>query len=147
MITRDIPAFLAQARTLAHDFGAPTARAAFLVAPDGFRLADQSATDNHYMAGGDTFDAERASAEHRALHRALGAVLPTVCFPGDPEAPDALFPNNVFATANGRYIVGRSPRNRRARHRRKPSSRPARSTAIAAARACLLYTSPSPRDS
>ena len=107
MITRDIPAFLAQARTLAHDFGAPTARAAFLVAPDGFRLADQSATDNRYMAGGDTFDAERASAEHRALHRALGAVLPTVCFPGDPEAPDALFPNNVFATANGRYIVGR----------------------------------------
>jgi hypothetical protein len=107
MITRDITAFVAHAQTFAHDFGAPTARAAFLVAPDGFRLATESATDNRYMAGDAAFDAARASAEHRALHRALGAVVPTVCFPGDPDAPDALFPNNVFATANGRYIVGR----------------------------------------
>jgi hypothetical protein len=34
-------------------------------------------------------------------------VLPTVCFAGDPDTPDALFPNNVFATAAGRYVVGR----------------------------------------
>ena len=107
MITRDIPSFVAHAQSLAHDFGAPTARAAFLVAPDGFRLAAESATDNRYMADHAAFDAARASAEHRALHRALGTVVPTVCFPGDPDAPDALFPNNVFATANGRYIVGR----------------------------------------
>ena len=45
MITRDIEAFLAFARELAPDFGPPTARAAFLVAPDGFRLAEQSAQD------------------------------------------------------------------------------------------------------
>ena len=108
MITRDIDAFVAHARTLEHDFGPPVARAAFLVAPDGFRLADESATDNRYMAEHAAFDASRASEEHRALHRALSEVLPTVCFPGDPEAPDALFPNNVFATAaNGRTIVGR----------------------------------------
>jgi len=107
MITRDIPSFVAHAQSLAHDFGAPTARAAFLVAPDGFRLAAESATDNRYMADHAAFDAACASAEHRALHRALGTVVPTVCFPGDPDAPDALFPNNVFATANGRYIVGR----------------------------------------
>jgi len=108
MITRDIDAFVAHARTLEHDFGPPVARAAFLVAPDGFRLADESATDNRYMAEHAAFDASRASEEHRALHRALAEVLPTVCFPGDPEAPDALFPNNVFATAaNGRTIVGR----------------------------------------
>ena len=50
MITRDIDAFVAHARTLEHDFGPPVARAAFLVAPDGFRLADESATDNRYMA-------------------------------------------------------------------------------------------------
>jgi hypothetical protein len=108
MITRDIDAFSRHVRTLAHDFGPPVARAAFLVAPDGFRLAAQSATDNRYMASHAAFDAARASQEHRALHRALSDVIPTICFPGDPEAPDALFPNNVFATAaNGRYIVGR----------------------------------------
>jgi len=60
------------------------------------------------MASHAAFDAARASQEHRALHRALSDVIPAICFPGDPEAPDALFPNNVFATAaNGRYIVGR----------------------------------------
>jgi len=108
MITRDIDAFSRHVRTLAHDFGPPVARAAFLVAPDGFRLAAQSATDNRYMASHAAFDAARASQEHRALHRALSGVIPTICFPGDPDAPDALFPNNVFATAaNGRNIVGR----------------------------------------
>src|SRR5207342_626953 len=108
MITRDIDAFSRHVRTLAHDFGPPVARAAFLVAPDGFRLAAQSATDNRYMASHAAFDAARALQEHRALHRALSGVIPTICFPGDPDAPDALFPNNVFATAaNGRYIVGR----------------------------------------
>ncbi|BCT91926.1 amidinotransferase [Lysobacter helvus] len=107
MITRDIDAFVAHARTLSTDFGAPTARAAFLVAPDDFRLATDSARDNRYMADADAFDARRALDEHRGLHRALSQALPTVCFPGDPEAPDGVFPNNVFATAAGRCIVGR----------------------------------------
>lgn len=107
MITRDATAFLARARGVAADFGPATARAAFLVAPDGFALAQQSAADNRYMAGADGFDAARASAQHRELHRAVSSVLPAVCFAGDPATPDALFPNNVFATAAGRYIVGR----------------------------------------
>ena len=107
MITRNIDEFLAAARQLAPDFGPATARAAFLVAPDGFRLAEQSAADNRYMAQATGFDAGRASQQHRALHRALAEVLPTVCFAGDPQTPDALFPNNVFATAAGRYVVGR----------------------------------------
>jgi hypothetical protein len=107
MITRDIAAFLELARDTPADFGPATARAAFLVAPDGFRLAEQSAADNRYMAGAEGFDATRASQQHRELHRALSQVLPTVCFAGDPDTPDALFPNNVFATAAGRYVVGR----------------------------------------
>jgi len=107
MITRATAAFLAHARTLAPAFGPATARAAFLVAPDGFRLAEQSAADNRYMAQATGFDAQRASEQHRGLHRALSSVLPTVCFAGDPETPDALFPNNVFATVAGRYVVGR----------------------------------------
>lgn len=107
MITRDTDAFFAVARASAPDFGSATARAAFLVAPDGFRLAEQSARDNAYMADAAAFDAARASAQHRDLQRALSAVLPTVCFAGDPDTPDALFPNNVFGTAAGRTIIGR----------------------------------------
>ena len=89
------------------DFGPATARAVFLVAPDGFALAEQSAQDNAYMADAATFDAQRASLQHRDLQRAISAVLPTVCFAGDPATPDAVFPNNVFGTAAGRYVVGR----------------------------------------
>ncbi|QIL21591.1 arginine deiminase-related protein [Thermomonas sp. HDW16] len=107
MITRDIEAFLAFARELAPDFGPPTACAAFLVAPDGFRLAEQSAQDNIYMADAGAFDAQRASMQHRDLQRAISTALPTICFAGDPATPDAVFPNNVFGTAAGRYIVGR----------------------------------------
>lgn len=107
MITRDTDAFLAFARDCAPDFGPATAKAAFLVAPDGFARAEQSAGDNRYMADADAFDPARASIEHRELQRALSQDLPTVCFPGDPAAPDALFPNNVFATVPGRLIVGR----------------------------------------
>lgn len=107
MITRDTAEFLACARGLHADFGPPTARAAFLVAPDGFALAEQSAADNRYMADAAAFDAARASAQHRDLHRAFSGVLPTVCFAGNRDTPDALFPNNVFATAGGRYVVGR----------------------------------------
>ena len=107
MITRDLHAFLAFARDASPDFGPATARAAFLVAPDGFALAEQSAQDNAYMAEAAAFDAARASAQHRDLQRAISAVLPTVCFAGDPATPDALFPNNVFGTAAGCTVIGR----------------------------------------
>ncbi len=86
---------------------APTcARGAFLVAPEGFALAEQSASDNAYMDMAVRVDAGRALAQHRGLQRALSKRLPTVCFPGDPATPDAVFPNNVFATAPGRLILG-----------------------------------------
>lgn len=107
MLTGDPAAFLAHARTLAPDFGPATARAAFLVAPDGFALAAESASDNRYMAAAEGFDPAAAMAEHRQLHRALSEWLPVACFPGVADAPDALFPNNVFATVPGRLIVGR----------------------------------------
>jgi hypothetical protein len=106
MITRDLGAFTRFARSAPADFGAPTATACFLVAPDGFALAEQSASDNRYMDLGCAVDAQRALAQHRALHRALAQVLPTVCFPGDPATPDGLFPNNVFASAPGRLVLG-----------------------------------------
>ncbi|MET4729287.1 hypothetical protein ABIE09_003100 [Lysobacter enzymogenes] len=112
MISRDPTAFFEHARALAPDFGAATARAAFLVAPDGFARAEQSADDNRYMAAAADFDPGRAGAQHRALHLALSQTLPTISFAGDADTPDALFPNNVFATVRAagaapRYLVGR----------------------------------------
>lgn len=107
MITRDAGAFFAFAAGCAADFGPATARAAFLVSPDGFAHAAQSATDNRYMADAADFDAAGAQAQHHALQQALAEELPTLCFPGCADTPDALFPNNVFATAPGRLVVGR----------------------------------------
>jgi hypothetical protein len=107
MLTRTLSEFLSFARNCAPDFGPATARAAFLVAPDGFARADQSALDNRYMAQAAAFDAGAAQAQHRELQRALASELPVVCFSGQPDTPDALFPNNVFATAPGRLVVGR----------------------------------------
>ncbi|TXI47845.1 MAG: amidinotransferase [Lysobacter sp.] len=112
MLTRDIDAFIAFARDCAPDFGPATAKAAFLVAPDGFVLAEESARDNRYMAEADAFDAARASMQHRDLQRALSACLPTICFAGDPATPDAVFPNNVFATARGDARTGANSRPR-----------------------------------
>lgn len=84
-----------------------TAKAAFLVAPSAFRLAEQSASDNRYMNLADTPDATRAMAQHAALAERLRMDVPVVVFPGDAESPDGVFPNNVFATAPERLVVGR----------------------------------------
>jgi hypothetical protein len=83
-----------------------TARAAFLVAPHGFALAAESATDNRYMALHENADSPRALGEHAALAAELRACLPTIVFPGDASTPDAVFPNNVFASAPGKLIIG-----------------------------------------
>jgi hypothetical protein len=92
-------------RAVARDRAA-NARAAFLVAPEGFALAEQSAGDNRYMDLALSVLPERALAQHRALQQALSMVLPCIGFGGDAATPDAVFPNNVFATAPGRLIIG-----------------------------------------
>ncbi|MBS0433033.1 MAG: amidinotransferase [Proteobacteria bacterium] len=84
-----------------------TARAAFLVAPAADGLAAESARDNRYMRMDAPFDATRALSQHAALARALREDVPMITFPGSADTPDAMFPNNVFATASGRLIVGR----------------------------------------
>jgi len=86
---------------------AATAKAAFLVSPAGAVLAAESATDNRYMDLAQTLDPARALAQHAELARRLGADVPVITFPGDSTCPDGMFPNNVFATAPGRFIVGR----------------------------------------
>lgn len=96
------------------------ARAAFLVTPEGFWVSAESAADNAYMQTGTVVDADRALAQHRALQQALSAAgIPTVSFSGRAETPDAVFPNNVFATARvadrPRLLIGsmRHPVRRR----------------------------------
>lgn len=111
MFTRSPEAFLDAFARTPEDAGAATARAAFMLAPADFRLAEESAGDNRYMAMDAAVDATRALLEHARLAQALRDDVPVIVFPGDPEAPDGLFPNNVFATARdtggGRLIVGR----------------------------------------
>ena len=107
LLTRDLDAFFDVARAAPLLPGPHTAKACFLVAPEGFALAEQSATDNAYMDLSRQVDPQRALAQHRDLQRALAQVLPTIAFPGDARTPDALFPNNVFATAPGRLVLGR----------------------------------------
>lgn len=105
MITRDTQEFVAFAAACAADAPA-SAKAAFMVSPDGFRLAEQSATDNRYMQMTAPVDAASAHAEHRALQAAIRRCLPVICFPGDADTPDAVFPNNVFAVTPERLIIG-----------------------------------------
>lgn len=122
MITRSIAEFRTRAAAL--EPRAPgCARGAFLVTPHGFHLAEQSASDNRYMAMDAGVDPRAALAEHAALARRVSALLPTVCFPGDPATPDAVFPNNVFATAPGRLIVGRMRHPVRRREAERPDIR------------------------
>jgi hypothetical protein len=106
MISRDLDEFTRIARSCAADFGPACAKAAFLITPAGFALAEQSASDNRYMDLQVTVHADRALAQHRYLHQALSATLPTVCFPGRTDRPDDLFPNNAFAAAPGRLLLG-----------------------------------------
>jgi hypothetical protein len=106
MITRDPEAFFAFAARCLPDPARALPAGLFLVAPEGITLAAESAQDNAYMAMAGGIDAELALAEHRALAKALSAHLPVVTFPGDPATPDAVFPNNAFATAPGRLVIG-----------------------------------------
>ena len=104
-LVHDASDFLARASALPVDRPA-CADAVFLVRPDGFALAEQSASDNRYMAAGNAFDADRALAQHAALAEALRDELPVTVFPGSADTPDAVFPNNVFGTAPGRLVIG-----------------------------------------
>ncbi|QOC23318.1 amidinotransferase [Wenzhouxiangella sp. AB-CW3] len=82
-------------------------RAVFLVEPATAHLSEQSARDNVYMDLSVDIDAARRLDQHRQLAERITACgVPVVRFPGGPDTPDDLFPNNVFATAPGRFIVG-----------------------------------------
>jgi len=81
--------------------------AIFMVLPEQFAIAKQSAQDNRYMNAESAIDADRAKRQAFALARKLREAGQTVLlFPGDANSPDGLFPNNAFSTRAGSYIVG-----------------------------------------
>jgi hypothetical protein len=108
MIVTDPARFLAEFSTARYPVRGPaTARGAFLVGPASATLAAESAQDNRYMDLARAPDPARALQQHAELALRLGADVPVVMFPGDPQSPDGMFPNNVFATTRGQLIVGR----------------------------------------
>jgi len=98
MIGYDLEAFIATASRTPADWGPPCAKAVFLVSPDGFARAEESAGDNAYMADADAFDATAALNQHRALHVALARTVPTFCFAGPADTPDASLPEMLRIT-------------------------------------------------
>ncbi|HWS39939.1 MAG TPA: arginine deiminase-related protein [Arenimonas sp.] len=106
MITRDASEFFRYAKSLDMQFSPVVAKAVFVISPVGFALAEQSAQDNHYMQMQQTVDAQQAICEHQHLQEKLREHCSVICFPGDPAMPDSVFPNNVFATAAGKLIIG-----------------------------------------
>lgn len=87
--------------------GVATPRSVFLIEPTDFRVSEESARDNVYMDVDSRVDPGRALDQHRRLSDRISACdIPVVRFPGRAETPDDVFPNNVFATAPGRLIIG-----------------------------------------
>lgn len=85
----------------------PVMRAAMVVTPVGFRISEESATDNTYMSRGATLDVERARAQHSDLVAKLGELgVPVVVFSGRQGLDEAVFPNNVFATTPQSLVIG-----------------------------------------
>ena len=85
----------------------PTCAAALLVSPHGFRVNEQSASDNPYMSPGQEVDVDRALRQHAALaDRITELGVPVVLFRGREGLDDAVYPNNVFASARRRFIIG-----------------------------------------
>jgi len=83
-------------------------KAAFMVSPVGFSLDEQTAKDNEYMQMDEQTNADLAIVQQMNLARKISDCgVPVMTFPGSPETPDAVFPNNAFATAHGsRYVIG-----------------------------------------
>lgn len=105
MIT-DSPDTFAREFTQLQPAAPACANGAFVVRPEAFSLATESARDNAYMAT-HAIDSTRAEVQHRQLARALEADVPITVFTADADTPDAMFPNNVFATTPEHLIVGR----------------------------------------
>ena len=86
----------------------PVPRGIFMVEPADFFVSRETSLDNRYLETEQDADPDRALFQYQQLVDLIhGAGVEVKSFPGDPAAPDGVFPNNVFATVPGRLIVGR----------------------------------------
>lgn len=87
--------------------GPAVAKGVLMVEPDDFTVNPECAVDNHYMDLDHQVDSSLASRQARGLAQLIASKkIEVVWFPGRRETPDAIFPNNVFATTPERFIVG-----------------------------------------
>jgi len=82
-------------------------RGVMMIEPADFSVCAESAVDNHYMNLDAAVNADIALKQSRDLADLVGkAGIEVVSFPGDPNTPDAIFPNNVFATTASDLVIG-----------------------------------------
>lgn len=108
MIVRTPGSFLKElsAGRFAADFPAAPA-GVFMVMPRAFHVADESAVDNAYLDLANPADPDRALQQARELADCVrGCGIEVKQFEGRADTPDGIFPNNVFATAPGRLLIG-----------------------------------------
>ena len=79
----------------------------FMVEPVNFRLSADSASDNRYMSIASEIDQDRALEQYIGLVEMIrGVGIPVKNFAGGSNTPEDVFPNNVFATSPGRFVIG-----------------------------------------
>lgn len=101
-------AFLRALSGLGPPTGPAVPSGVFMVMPQEFRVDSESASDNPYMDLVHAVDPQRARIQALALaDRIEAAGVGVTRFEGHVDTPDAVFPNNVFGTTPGRFIVGR----------------------------------------
>jgi hypothetical protein len=85
----------------------PCARGVMMVEPADFTVSTESALDNPYMNTSDSVDAGLALKQSRDLADLISELgIKVVSFAGDPTTPDAIFPNNIYASTADHLIIG-----------------------------------------
>ena len=82
-------------------------KAIMMIEPAEFHVCDESAGDNLYMDLDGPADSAKALQQFNQLVELVEQQgIPVKVFPGNVETPDAIFPNNVFATTRQNFIIG-----------------------------------------
>lgn len=84
-----------------------TPKAVMMIEPADFHVCAESAGDNLYMDLEGAADSAKALQQFRNLAELVRQQgIAVKVFPGNAETPDAIFPNNVFATTSNNFIIG-----------------------------------------
>ncbi|MSQ98172.1 MAG: amidinotransferase [Xanthomonadales bacterium] len=125
MITRDARSILTALRSGELPADSPAfPKGVFMVEPVNFRLSADSASDNSYMNIASGVDQDRALEQYIGLvEKIRGVGIPVKNFAGSAHTPEDVFPNNVFATSPGRFIIGHMLHPSRQEETRRPDIR------------------------